>query len=102
MMRVIWSEESLQQLEDIRHYISKENPKAATALIRRLIERGERLSIAAARGRRVPEYPESELRELFERPYRLIYRIDQSKGEVQIQTIFHYRQIIEKRPGRSG
>lgn len=43
-------------------------------------------------GRRVPEYPEADLRELLERPFRIIYRV--MADQVEIVTVFHYRQVL--------
>jgi toxin ParE1/3/4 len=42
--------------------------------------------------RRVPEYPEDDLREVLERPYRLIFRA--SPGRIAMLTIKHYRQPL--------
>ena len=38
------------------------------------------------------EYPEENLREVLERPYRLIYRV--RPGRVDIITVKHYRQKL--------
>jgi toxin ParE1/3/4 len=43
-------------------------------------------------GRRLPEFPDSELRELLERPYRLIYAV--SGRGIEIVTVMHYRQLL--------
>ncbi len=99
-MKVVWSAESLERLADIKHYIEKDDPLAAHEQIERLLKRGESLATVAKRGRRVPEYPELDLRELLDRPYRLIYRIDEKLQVIQIQTVMHYRRNLPKRPSR--
>jgi len=41
----------------------------------------------------VPEYPDSVLREVLERPYRLIYQV--TEIGIEIVTVMHYRQLQE-------
>ncbi|MDP2186762.1 MAG: type II toxin-antitoxin system RelE/ParE family toxin [Erythrobacter sp.] len=43
-------------------------------------------------GRRVPEYQIDTLREVLERPYRIIYRIQ--PDEIEVLTVMHYRQLL--------
>lgn len=48
----------------------------------------------------MPDYRRADLRELLERPYRIIYRIIyRITGErIEIITIKHYRQRLPHRP----
>ncbi|HED15791.1 MAG TPA: hypothetical protein ENI64_03065 [Gammaproteobacteria bacterium] len=43
-------------------------------------------------GRSVPDYPDDDLRELLERPYRIIYRV--TEQQIEILTVMHYRQLL--------
>jgi len=43
-------------------------------------------------GRRRPEYPDADLRELLERAYRLIYAL--TEQGIEIVTVMHYRQLL--------
>ena len=99
-MRVVWTEEARDCLRQIRAYIAEDSPKAAEEMVNRLIRRGDQLDLAPARGRRVPEYPEAELRELLERPYRIIYR--QLDDCVEIVSVMHYRRLLPERPEDLG
>jgi toxin ParE1/3/4 len=40
----------------------------------------------------VPEYRDAKIRQLLERPYRIIYRV--TGDEVAILTVMHYRQLL--------
>jgi plasmid stabilization system protein ParE len=40
----------------------------------------------------VPEYRVEAVREVFERPYRIIYRI--KADEIEVLTVMHYRQLL--------
>ena len=95
-MTVIWTVEARDCLIRIRAYIATESPKNAEHLIDRLIRRVDQLEVLPSSGRRVPEYPEVELRELLERPYRIIYR--QSDNHIEIVSVMHYRQLLPVRP----
>jgi plasmid stabilization system protein ParE len=49
-------------------------------------------------GRRLPEYPNADLRELMERPFRIIYAVKPER--IEIVTIKHYRQNLPRDPRR--
>ncbi|MBL1274604.1 MAG: type II toxin-antitoxin system RelE/ParE family toxin [Ectothiorhodospiraceae bacterium] len=43
-------------------------------------------------GRRVPEYDRTDVRELLEKPYRIIYKI--KSDQVDVLTVMHNRQVL--------
>jgi plasmid stabilization system protein ParE len=43
-------------------------------------------------GRQVPEYQRNDIRELLEKPYRIIYKI--KSDQIDVLTIMHYRQLL--------
>ena len=43
-------------------------------------------------GKRLARYTEADVRELLERPYRLIYRV--LADRIEIVTVMHYRQLM--------
>lgn len=91
-MKVYWSDEARQRLHEIKRYIAQDSPTAAEDMVARLVRRSRTLEEPPLLGRRLPEFPESELREVLERPYRLIYML--SARGVEIVTLMHYRQIL--------
>jgi toxin ParE1/3/4 len=95
-MTVIWSAEAQAQLAAIQAHVARDAPREADALIRRLVDRAVQLETVARSGRRVPEYPDSDLRELLARPYRIIYR--QRDEHVEVVTVMHYRQQLPPDP----
>ncbi|WP_293367394.1 type II toxin-antitoxin system RelE/ParE family toxin [Nevskia sp.] len=95
-MIVEWSDRARLRLHDIHDYIAVDSPSAARHTVERLILRSAGLSRLPRVDRRVPEYPEADLREVFERPWRLIYRI--SESPIDIVTVKHYRQRLPSRP----
>lgn len=73
--QVSWTETAAQDLEAAADYISRDSPYYAAAFVQEILEASRSLSDFSERGRRVPEFPETELRELFVRNYRLIYQV---------------------------
>jgi toxin ParE1/3/4 len=95
MTVVYWSHKARTRLREIHAYIAKDSPLRATQMVDRLTRRGEHLAAEPHVDRHVPEYPEDDLREVLERPYRLIFQA--SSGRIDILTIKHYRQRLPAR-----
>ena len=95
-MIVIWSAEAQAQLAAIQKHVAQDSPQNAAALIQRLVDRVDQLEAVPRSGRRVPEYPDTDLRELLSRPYRIIYR--QRDEHVDVVTVMHYRQQLPAHP----
>lgn len=94
-MNVVWTPEALARLEDIEAYIAHDSPAAAKEMIARLLTRTRQLETAALSGRQVSDYRREDIRELLERPYRIIYRLGPDR--VEILTIMHYRQLLPRK-----
>jgi len=95
-MKVYWTLEARARLLDIQEYIAHYSPKAARSVAARLLQRSRKLSTPPFTGRRLPEYPEAELREVLERPFRLIYRV--KPEQIEVITVKHYRQRLPRNP----
>jgi toxin ParE1/3/4 len=88
--------EARAQLLDIQAYIAQDSPTAARLVVARLLRRSRRFAIPPLEGRRLPEYPETELREVLERPFRLIYLVKLDR--IEVVTVKHYRQRLPRNP----
>jgi toxin ParE1/3/4 len=97
-MRVYWSDEASHRLREITSYIAKDSPAAAQEVAKRLLMYSRTLAVEAPPllGRRLPEYPDTELCELLKRPYRLIF--ERSARGIEIVTVMHYRQLLPENP----
>jgi addiction module RelE/StbE family toxin len=91
-MKVYWTERAKRRLKRIHDYIAKEAPLAASQVVARLVQRSIRIAETPYAGREVPEYQREDLREVLERPYRLLYRIERDR--IVIVTVIHYRQLL--------
>jgi toxin ParE1/3/4 len=95
-VKVYWTSEARSRLLEIQAYISKDSPVTARKVAERLLRRSLELAKPLPTGRRLPEYPDDELRELLERPFRIIYRV--LPKQIEIVTIKHYRQKLPRNP----
>jgi plasmid stabilization system protein ParE len=73
-MQVRWTEQAVQNLEDIKSFIRKDSPAYAIAVVSRLYEAVSQLEVFPDSGRVVPERGEPTIRELVRPPYRIVYR----------------------------
>jgi plasmid stabilization system protein ParE len=76
---VLWTDTAIEDLGAIVDHIAADDVAAASAVLDRLQARAATLATLAARGRIVPELREigiTHYRELVERPWRLLYRMD--------------------------
>jgi len=92
-LKVIWSKESLRQLIEIENHISKDSPERAVKFINKSIERAEKAKDYPYKGRIVPEFLMNEIREVFEKTYRIIYRI--SEKQIEVLTVFEGLQLLK-------
>ena len=92
MTRVVWTPEEISRLDDIEAYIAADSATNAKEVIARLLARTRRLETASLSGREVPEYRRTDIRELLERSYRIIYLVVPDR--VTILTVMHYRQLL--------
>lgn len=95
-MRVYWTPEARRRLREIHSYIARESPVVADEVTARVLRRSQQLAIPPPLGRRLPEYPQADLRELLQRPFRIIYRVKAER--IEIVTIKHYRQNLPRNP----
>ena len=91
-MRVIWSPLSLDRVTEIAKYIAEENRAVAVELVDHLFSRVEQLSKFPDSGQVVPELDRSEIHQLVEGNYRIVYKV--GKEEISILTVRHHRQIL--------
>jgi plasmid stabilization system protein ParE len=90
-MKVRWTNASARRIEAIHGFVAMDGPAAARRLATELVALGESLR-TPHRGRRVPELPDPELREVILRNYRLVYRVQGSA--VEILTVFEAHRLI--------
>ena len=92
MTKLIWSPQSLRDLESIRDYVATDSARYAALVVERIIQGVERLTSFPESGRVVPERNDPQLREVIVRPYRVVYRL--RPGVAEIATVFRASRMF--------
>lgn len=87
-MKLIFDERALSDLEDIFHWIAKDNPRAAKAVVERIFASVEHLASFPQMGRAGRD--EGSFEWVVPRlPYIVVYEIHAERGEVIIVGVVH-------------
>lgn len=97
-MKLVWSREASERLAEIESHVAADKPDAEIRVIERIVERARSLREFPQLGRRVPELPASNLRELIEGNYRIVYR--QRDQLIEIVTVFDGRRLFRGEEGK--
>ena len=91
-MNVVWTDSAKRRLRLIHDYVAQHAPDAADNVVRRVLRRSRQIAEFPQSGRQVPELDHPDIREVLERPYRIIYlvRVDQ----IDVLTVMHARQLL--------
>jgi toxin ParE1/3/4 len=84
--------QALGDLDAIYAYIAQDDPAAARRWVSRLRERARKATTAPLVGRVVPEAQEPDVREVFLRSYRLVYRV--VGNELHVLTVFEGHRLF--------
>ena len=95
-MKLTWTARARTRLAELHDYIAQDSKPRALAMVERILDRTETLLVAPHSGIRLQSFIDDEVRELLERPYRIIYRV--SATGIGIMTVKHYRQRLIDRP----
>jgi addiction module RelE/StbE family toxin len=85
-----WTEQAVAQLAAIVDYVSVSSPVYAEHLVNRIVARFDQALSYPDSGRVVPEASTPDIRELHERPYRLIYRVRETR--IEVIAVVHERR----------
>ncbi len=91
-MTISWSDRARRDLHSIYAYIAEDNPIAARRWIARLQEKANSAALAPGAGRVVPEVEKTDVREVFLRSYRIVYRVLQN--EIHVLTVFEGHRLF--------
>lgn len=80
----------------MRDYIAQDSPLYARLFIERLVKHTENLLDFPRMGRPVPESERDDIRELINQGYRLIYRLDEAQGRLQLVTVIQGSRDLAK------
>lgn len=91
-MRVHWTNNAIEHLVNIYEHIAINSPTYAKRMVDRITRRSEQIADQSLSGRKVPEYEAEDIRELIEKPYRIIYRI--KSDQIDVLAVIHGARLL--------
>lgn len=95
-MRVVWTYAARAQVQGIYDYVAADSVGYAKRLVDRIIRRSEQLVNHPESGAIVSEYNSPQVRELFEGPYRIIYRVRVDR--LDVIAVIHGARLLPEVP----
>jgi len=94
MVKVIWTDQAITDLNDIGEFISKDSERYAQEVVRSLFESTRIIETHPKAGRIVPEYNTEDFRELIKGSYRIVYRIV-DKFRIDVLAVHHSARQLD-------
>ena len=91
--KLTWSERAEADLVAIGDFISRDDPVAAYRWVRRLIATARAAARIPLGGRRVPELQRDDVREVFVKRYRIVYRV--TDRQCIVLTVFEGHKLLD-------
>jgi len=92
MAKLIWTEKAVDDLSELAEYVAISDRAAAIQLVQKVLSSVSRLEQHPESGRRLPELPLQNYREVITPPSRIIYRIDDENIYI-VRVIRHEREL---------
>ena len=96
MVKIVWTDLSVSELKNIYDYISIDSKRYAKNQVERIKSKTLIIKTMPEIGRIVPELESSEIRELIEGNYRIVYRI-KTRDYIEIITVHHTSRNLYSR-----
>jgi addiction module RelE/StbE family toxin len=96
MVEVKWTSQSLDDINNIAEFISRDSLKYANIQVQIFFDSVEILGAHPKSGRIVPEIKDPSIREIIVGFYRIIYQI-QSKTLINIITFHHSKKLVRSK-----
>ncbi|HCN82048.1 MAG TPA: type II toxin-antitoxin system RelE/ParE family toxin [Sphingobacteriaceae bacterium] len=97
MVEVNWTFQSVNDIENIADFISKDSERYAQIQVQRFFEAAEILHTNPEAGRIVPELNNQLIREVILGNYRIIYTLI-AKDLIHILTVHHSKRLLSNNP----
>jgi toxin ParE1/3/4 len=90
--RIAWSTRALQDVESIGSYIAEDSPAYARTVVRAIVNQTKVLAKFPRAGRKVPEFDDENIREVFAYSYRIVYRLE--GDEIAVTAVIHGKRTL--------
>lgn len=93
MVKVVWTESAIQDLNDIADYIAKNSVRYAELTVNELFYATDILEKYPKSGVKVPEFNDESIRQIIRGSYRIVYLIVNAH-QIDILTVHHCARSI--------
>lgn len=97
MATIKWTDQSIQDIENIASFIAKDSGKYAKIQTIRFFDAAHTLISHPKIGQIVPEVGDDTVRQILQGNYRIIYKIV-NDNLIHILTIHHSRRLLSSNP----
>lgn len=94
MVKVVWTDNAIKDLDDIGNYIAKNSVRYAGITVEKLFGAVDILEGYPRAGKMIPQFQNERIRELIRGNYRIAYKIV-SEERIDILTVHHTARLIE-------
>jgi toxin ParE1/3/4 len=92
-MKILFSIKAQRDINEIKEYISRNNPENAKKFISRIVEIVDTIPDNPLKGRIVPEFLNPDIREIVFKKYRIVYKI--INKTIFIVTVFESHKLLK-------
>jgi addiction module RelE/StbE family toxin len=93
MVKVVWTDNALADLDDIGAFIQRESIRYAQLTVSTLFEAVDILETQPLVGKKLKEFKDPRLRQLIRGSYRIVYQVI-SLQQINIITVHHCSRLI--------
>ena len=95
VQKIKWTRRALKDLSDIYEFIARNSGLYARIQVERLQDAVANLNNFPSMGRTVPEFQNLPYREILVGDYRVIYRHDEKRKQVNVMAVVHGRRLLK-------
>lgn len=93
MVKVVWTDTAIKDLEDIGDFIAKNSVRYAEITVSKLFEAVDILEAYSRAGLIVPEFETEAIRQIIKGNYRIVYQIIDD-FRIDVLTVHHSARLI--------
>ncbi len=94
MAEVIWTDNAIEDLNDIGEYIAKDSERYAEITVLKLFSSVDILETYPKKGFMVPEFRDESIRQIIVDNYRIVYQFTENSAVVSILTVHYSSRLI--------
>src|SRR4051812_18634404 len=95
MVRLRWTSQALDDIDELANFIAQDSPKHADEFVKDIIRSTEQLKYFPLSGRIIPDQPDQNLRELIHKKYRIMYEYFEKDELIEIHVIWHSARLFD-------